>query len=88
MVLFLAVPAIKLDNNEIENQNDTWNEYRHLFEINHSCMLNPTSIDNYLLRHSSANTSLNESKLLEPLIIDNHDDLFSIIEQAEVTFGN
>ena len=81
------MPTIKIDNNETENQNDTWNEYRYLFEINHSHMFNPMSSDNYLLRHSSANTSLNESKLLEPLI-DNHDDIFSIIEQAGVISGN
>jgi len=50
-------------------------------------MLNPSSsVDNYLLRHSSANTSLNESNSLEPLI-DNHDDIFSMIEQAGITFG-
>jgi hypothetical protein len=49
-------------------------------------MLNPSSVDNYLLRHSSANTSLNESTSLEPLI-DNHDDIFSMIEQAGITFG-
>ena len=49
-------------------------------------MLNPTVVDNYLLRHSSANTSLNESNSFEPLI-DNHDDLFSMIEQAGITFG-
>ncbi|CAF3540323.1 unnamed protein product, partial [Rotaria sp. Silwood2] len=48
-------------------------------------MLNPSSIDNYFLRHSSANTSLNESTSFEPLI-DNHDDIFSIIEQAGITF--
>lgn len=49
-------------------------------------MLNPsTNIDNYLLRHSSANTSLNESTSLEPFI-DNHDDIFSMIEQAGITF--
>jgi hypothetical protein len=81
---FLAAPTITIDNDE--NENDAWNEYRHLFETNRSQMLNPSSVENYLLRHSSANTSLNESASLEPLI-DNHDDLFSMIEQAGITFG-
>jgi len=78
-----AAPTITIDNDE--NENDAWNEYRHLFETNRSHMLNPSSVDNYLLRHSSANTSLNESTSLEPLI-DNHDDIFSMIEQAGITF--
>ncbi|CAF2466674.1 unnamed protein product [Rotaria sp. Silwood2] len=78
-----AAPIITIENDE--NENDTWNEYRHLFETNSSHMLNPSSIDNYFLRHSSANTSLNESTSFEPLI-DNHDDIFSIIEQAGITF--
>jgi hypothetical protein len=85
LVFILAAPTITIDNDE--NENDAWNEYRHLFETNHSHMLNPSSMDNYLLRHSSANTSLNESTSLEPLI-DNHDDIFSMIEQAGITFGN
>jgi hypothetical protein len=80
----LVAPTITIDNDE--NENDAWNEYRHLFETNRSHMLNPSSVDNYLLRHSSANTSLNESTSLEPLI-DNHDDIFSMIEQAGITFG-
>lgn len=87
--LNLGAPTITIDNdeNENENENDAWNEYRHLFESNRSQMLNPSIIDNYLLRHSSANTSLNdESNSLEPLI-DNHDDIFSMIEQAGITFG-
>jgi len=83
-ILFLAAPTITIDNDE--NENDAWNEYRHLFETNRSHMLNPSLVDNYLLRHSSANTSLNESNSLEPLI-DNHDDIFSMIEQAGITFG-
>ncbi len=83
-IFLLAAPTITIDNDE--NENDAWNEYRHLFENNRSQMLNPSSIDNYLLRHSSANTSLNESTSLEPLI-DNHDDIFSMIEQAGITFG-
>ena len=83
--LFIAAPTITIDNDE--NENDAWNEYRHLFETNRSHMLNPSSVDNYLLRHSSANTSLNESTSLEPYI-DNHDDIFSMIEQAGITFGN
>jgi hypothetical protein len=60
-----------------------------LFEPSRSHMLKPSSVtnNNYLLRHSSANTSLNESTSLEPLI-DNHDDIFSMIEQAGITFGN
>jgi hypothetical protein len=49
-------------------------------------MLNPSSVNNYLLRHSSANTSLNESSSYEPLV-DNHDDILSMIEQAGITFG-
>ena len=80
----LAAPTITIDNDE--NENDAWNEYRHLFENNRSQMLNPTVLDSYLLRHSSANTSLNESNSFEPLI-DNHDDIFSMIEQAGITFG-
>lgn len=80
----LAAPTIKIDNDD--NENDTWNEYRHLFETNNSQMLNLSSMDNYFLRHSSANTSLNESTSFEPLI-DNHDDIFSMIEQAGITFG-
>lgn len=79
-----VAPTITIDNDE--NENDAWNEYRHLFENNRSHMLNPTVVDNYLLRHSSANTSLNESNSFEPLI-DNHDDIFSMIEQAGITFG-
>jgi hypothetical protein len=60
-------------------------------------MLNPSSgnhNNNYLLRHSSANTSLNESTSFDALpgnactsIDENHDDIFSIIEQAGITFG-
>jgi len=83
--LNLGAPTITIDNDENENENDAWNEYRHLFESNRSQMLNPSIIDNYLLRHSSANTSLNESNSLEPLV-DNHDDIFSMIEQAGITF--
>jgi hypothetical protein len=60
-------------------------------------MLNPSAVNNknYLLRHSSANTSLNESSSLDALagnactsLDGNHDDIFSIIEQAGITFGN
>jgi hypothetical protein len=50
--------------------------------------------DNYLRRHSSANISLNESSPLNALagnvctsLDGNHDDIFSIIEQAGITFG-
>ena len=64
-------------------------------------MLNPilgtnhsNNNNNYLLRHSSANTSLNESSSPDALagngytsIDANHDDIFSIIEQAGITFG-
>ncbi len=60
-------------------------------------MLNPLSGNtnkNYLLRHSSANTSLNESSSLDALagnvctsLDGNHEDIFSIIEQAGITFG-
>lgn len=81
----LGAPKITIDNDE--NENDAWNEYRHLFETNRSQMLNlSSSVDNYLLRHSSANTSLSESTSLEPMV-DNHDDIFSMIEQAGITFG-
>ncbi|CAF1111490.1 unnamed protein product [Adineta steineri] len=78
-----AAPTITIDNDE--NENDAWNEYRHLFETSRSHMLNLSSVDNYLLRHSSANTSLNESTSLEPLV-DNHNDIFSMIEHAGITF--
>ena len=91
---FLAAPVITIDNDE--NENDAWTECRELFEINRSHMLNPSSVNNtnYLLRHSSANTSLNESSSLDALagnpctsIDENHDDILSIIEQAGITFG-
>jgi hypothetical protein len=91
----LVAPTITIDNDE--NENDAWTECRDLFEPNRSHMLNPLSLNNknYLLRHSSANTSLNESSSLDALagnvctsIDGNHDDIFSIIEQAGVTFGN
>jgi hypothetical protein len=67
-----------------------------LFEPSRSHMLKPSSVtnNNYLLRHSSANTSLNESSSLDVLagnagtsMDGNHDDLLSIIEQAGITFG-
>ena len=83
-LLFLAAPTITIENDE--NENDAWTEYRHLFENNRSQTLNPSSGNHYLLRHSSANTSLNESTSMEPLV-DNHDDLLSLIEQAGITFG-
>ncbi|CAF1452437.1 unnamed protein product [Rotaria magnacalcarata] len=78
-----AAPIITIENDE--NENEAWNEYRHIFETSNSQMLNPSSMDNYFLRHSSANTSLNESTSFEPLM-DNNDDIFSIIEQAGITF--
>lgn len=82
---FLAAPKITIENDE--NEHDAWTEYRHLFENNRSHSLNPSSTgNNYLLRHSSANTSLSESSSLEPMT-DNHDDLLSIIEQAGINFG-
>lgn len=88
---FSGAPAITIDNDE----NDPWNEYRDMFESNQSHMLNPsTGNPNYLLRHSSANTSLNESSSLDALagnactsLDGNHDDIFSIIEQAGLTIG-
>jgi len=91
----LSAPAITIDNDE--NENDAWTECRELFEPNQSHMLNPSSVNNkknnYLLRHSSANTSLNESSSLDALagnactsLDGNHDDIFSIIEQAGITF--
>ena len=84
---FLAAPKITIENEENENEHDAWTEYRHLFENNRSHSLNPSSMgNNYLLRHSSANTSLSESSSLEPMS-DNHDDLLSIIEQAGINFG-
>ncbi|CAF0880573.1 unnamed protein product [Adineta steineri] len=88
-----GAPVITIENDE--NENDAWTECRELFEPNRSHMLNPSSINNsnYLLRHSSANTSLNESSTLDALtgnicttIDDNHDDILSIIEQAGITF--
>lgn len=92
MVFFSAAPTITIDNDE--NENDAWNEYRHLFENNRSQMLNPTVVDNYLLRHSSANTSLNESSSLDALagnacssLDGHHEDIFSFIEQAGITYG-
>lgn len=81
--LLSAAPTITIENDE--NENDAWTEYRHLFENNRPHTLNPSTGNNYLLRHSSANTSLNESNSLEPLV-DNHDDLLSLIEQAGITF--
>jgi hypothetical protein len=92
----IGAPAITIDNDE--NENDAWTECRELFEPNQSHMLNPSTVNNnnnnYLLRHSSANTSLNESSSLDVLagnactsIDANHDDIFSIIEQAGITFG-
>jgi hypothetical protein len=92
--LSIGAPAITIDNDE--NENDAWTECRELFEPNQSHMLNPSIVNNknYLLRHSSANTSLNESSSLDALagnactsIDANHDDIFSIIEQAGITFG-
>lgn len=84
--LLSAAPKITIENDENENEHDAWTEYRHLFENNRSHSLNPSSMgNNYLLRHSSANTSLNESSSLEPMT-DNHDDLLSIIEQAGINF--
>ena len=84
---FVAAPKITIENDENENEHDAWTEYRHLFENNRSHSLNPSSMgNNYLLRHSSANTSLSESSSLEPMT-DNHDDLLSIIEQAGINFG-
>ena len=90
---FKGAPAITIDNDE--NENDAWNECRELFEYNQSHMLNPsTSNANYLLRHSSANTSLNESSSLDALagnvctsLDGHHEDIFSMIEQAGITFG-
>jgi hypothetical protein len=91
---YLGPPAITIDNDE--NENDAWTECRELFEPNRSHMLNPSSVNNnnYLLRHSSANTSLNESSSLDVLagntctsMDGNHDDILSIIEQAGITFG-
>ncbi|CAF4310909.1 unnamed protein product, partial [Adineta steineri] len=88
-----GAPVITIENDE--NENDAWTECRELFEPNRSHMLNPSSINNsnYLLRHSSANTSLNESSTLDALtgnicttMDDNHDDILSIIEQAGITF--
>lgn len=81
--LLSAAPTITIENDE--NENDAWTEYRRLFENHRSHSLNPTSGNNYLLRHSSANTSLNESASLEPMV-DNHDDLLSLIEQAGISF--
>jgi len=88
-----SAPAITIDNDE--NENDAWTECRELFEANQSHMLNPSlgsNNNNYLLRHSSANTSLNESSSLDALTgnvctsLDGHvDDIFSIIEQAGIT---
>ena len=92
LCLFAAAPAITIDNEE----NDAWTECRELFEVNRSLMLNPSVANNtnYLLRHSSANTSLNESSSLDALAVnacnsldENHDDILSIIEQAGITFG-
>ena len=89
----LDAPSINVENDE----NDPWNECRELFEPHRSHMLNSTSADkkNYYLRHSSANTSLNESTSLDALtghtrlsIDGNHDELLSIIEQAGITFGS
>ncbi|CAF4529521.1 unnamed protein product, partial [Rotaria magnacalcarata] len=90
--LLSGAPVITIDNDE--NENDAWTECRELFEPNRSHMLNPSSINNnYLLRHSSANTSLNESSSLDALtgnactsIDGNHDEILSIIEQAGITF--
>lgn len=84
ILTFSAAPTITIENDE--NENDAWTEYRRLFENHRSHSLNPTSGNNYLLRHSSANTSLNESASLEPMV-DNHDDLLSLIEQAGISFG-
>ena len=85
LCLYLAAPTITIENDE--NENDAWTEYRHLFENHRSHTLNPSSNgQNYLLRHSSANTSLNESTSLEPMV-DNHEDLLSLIEQAGISFG-
>jgi hypothetical protein len=90
--VIIGAPAITIENDE----NDAWTECREFFETNQSHMLNPTSgnKNNYLLRHSSANTSLNESSSLDALagnactsLDGNHDDIFSIIEQAGITFG-
>ncbi len=90
----LGAPTITIDNDE--NENDAWTECRELFQANQCHMLNPSVVNNqnYLLRHSSANTSLNESSSLDALagnactsLDGNHDDIFSIIEQAGITFG-
>lgn len=87
-----SAPAITIDNDDSEN--DAWTECRELFEANQSHMLNPSlgKNNNYLLRHSSANSSLNESSSLDALAgnagtsLDGPtDDLFSIIEQAGIT---
>lgn len=86
-----GAPSITIDNDE----NDPWNEYRDFFESNQSHMLNPsTGNPHYLLRHSSANTSLNESSSLDALagnactsLDGNHEDIFSFIEQAGITFS-
>ncbi|CAF1228560.1 unnamed protein product [Rotaria sordida] len=86
--LLSSAPTITIDNDE--NETDAWTECRELFEPNRSHMLNPSSINNnYLLRHSSANTSLNESSLNGngcTSIDGNHDEIFSIIEQAGINF--
>lgn len=94
MFNYLGAPVITIDNDD--NENDAWAECRELFEPSRSHMLNPSSINNnHLLRHSSANTSLNESSSLDALagngctsLDGNHDEIFSIIEQAGITFGN
>jgi len=93
ILFFLGAPAITIENDE----NDAWTECREFFESSQPHMLNPSAVNNknYLLRHSSANTSLNESSSLDALagnactsLDGNHDDIFSIIEQAGITFGN
>ena len=65
-------------------------------EANQYHMLNPSpgNNNNYLLRHSSANINLNQSSSLNALagnvsasLNGNHDDIFSIVEQAGITFG-
>lgn len=91
--IYLGAPVITIDNDE--NENDAWTECRELFEPNRSHMLKPSPIsNNYLLRHSSANTSFNESSSFDALngnactsLDANHDEIFSIIEQAGITFG-
>jgi hypothetical protein len=94
----LDPPSIIIDNNE--NDNDPWIECRDLFEPNRSYLWQSTTSDNnysqrYSFRHSSVHASLNESNCIDmfnnkthcPNLDSNYDDVHSIIEHAELTYG-